>query len=151
MSVYSFKDVHASIDGPGGNFPLAGDEAGAAKEGITVEPTGDINTMTEGADGSYMHSLSASKGSTVTIRLLKTSTVNAQLQALLNYQRTSGSLWGRNTITIRDVARGDTITCSGAAFAKETGLGYTEQAGNNEWTFHVGKTDRQLGSGSPEK
>lgn len=149
MSVYSFKDVHATIDGPGGNFSLAGDEAGAAKEGITVEATGDINTMTGGADGSYMHSLSTDESGTVTIRLLKTSTVNAQLQTLLDYQRTSSARWGRNTITIRDVARGDTITCSGCAFVKPSAIGYTEQAGNNEWAFHAGKIQRQLGSGTP--
>jgi hypothetical protein len=58
--------------------------------------------------------------------------------------------WGRNTITIRDVARGDTITCSGAAFARPAPIGYTEQAGNIEWTFHAGKIQRQLGSGTPE-
>jgi len=150
MTVYSFKDVHASIDGPGGNFPLAGDEAGAAKEGITIEPTGDINTLVAGADGSFMHSLSGDETGTVTVRLLKTSTVNAQLQTLLDYQRTSSARWGRNTITIRDVARGDTITCSGAAFARPAPIGYTEQAGNIEWTFHAGKIQRQLGSGTPE-
>lgn len=149
-SVYSFKDVHASIDGPGGNFPLAGDEAGAAKEGISIEPTGDINTMTGGADGSYMHSLSGDESGTVTVRLLKTSSVNAQLQALCDYQRTSSARWGRNTITIRDVARGDTVTCSGVAFVKPAPIAYTEQAGIVEWSFHSGKIKRQLGSGTPE-
>lgn len=151
MSVYSFKDVQASIDGPGGSFPLSGDEAGAAQEGISVESTADINTLSVGADGGWMHSLSADRSGTVTVRLLKTSTVNAQLQTMLNYQATSSAYHGRNTITIRDVARGDTITCTGVAFAKPPPLTYAAQGGNNEWVFHAGKIERQLGTGTPEK
>lgn len=151
MSVYSFKDVHASIDGPGGSFPLAGDEAGAAQEGITVEATSDLNTLTAGADGAWMHSLSADRSGTVTVRLLKTSTVNAQLQTMLNYQSASSVYHGRNTITIRDVARGDTTTCTGVAFAKPPPVTYAAQGGITEWSFHAGKIERQLGTGTPEK
>lgn len=54
MGAYSFADVTASIDGPGGNFALTG---GAAEEGIKVEMAEDKNTMTAGADGEVMHSL----------------------------------------------------------------------------------------------
>lgn len=148
---YSFLDVQASIDGPGGNFPLAGEAAGIAEEGISIEPTGDKNTMTPGADGSWMHSLHADKSGTVTLRLLKTSTVNAQLQAMYNFQTTSSANHGKNTITIRDVARGDTITCSGVAFAKQPATPYAKAGGNIEWTFHAGSIEAQLGSGAPEK
>ena len=35
---YSFLDVQAAISGPGGNFPLAGDESGISEEGITIDP-----------------------------------------------------------------------------------------------------------------
>ena len=82
---YSFLDVQAAISGPGGNFPLAGDESGNSEEGITIEPTGDKNIMTVGADGSVMHSLKGDRSGTVTVRLLKTSTINAALQALYNF------------------------------------------------------------------
>ena len=83
---YSFLDVQAAISGPGGNFPLAGDESGNSEEGITIEPTGDKNIMTVGADGSVMHSLKGDRSGTVTVRLLKTSTINAALQALYDVE-----------------------------------------------------------------
>jgi hypothetical protein len=151
MSTYSFLDVQASIDGPGGNFPLAGDAAGIAEEGITIEPTGDKNGMTPGADGSWMHSLYGDKTGTVTVRLLKTSTVNAQLQNMYNFQTASSANHGKNVITVRDVARGDTVTCSGVAFAKQPTAAYAKDGGVMEWTFHAGSIEKQLGTGSPEK
>ena len=49
MPAYSFLDVSVSIDGPGGFFAIDG--GGVAEEGITIEPVGDKNTMTVGADG----------------------------------------------------------------------------------------------------
>ena len=44
MSTYSFLDVQATIVGPGGAFSL-GSGAGVAEEGISIEPTGEIDTM----------------------------------------------------------------------------------------------------------
>lgn len=143
---YSFLDVQAAISGPGGNFPLAGDESGNAEEGVTIEPTGDKNIMTVGADGSVMHSLKGDRSGTVTVRLLKTSTINAALQALYNYQTTSSSRHGQNTITIRDVARGDTITCQKVAFAKNASKTYDGSGGIMEWTFHAGTISALLGA-----
>lgn len=147
---YSFKDCQASIDGPGGSVILSGDEAGIASEGITIEATGDLNAMTIGADGAVMHSLSADRSGTVTVRLQQTSTVNRQLQVMQDYQAASAARHGQNTITIRDTARGDTITCTGVAFARFPGMTYAAQGGNREWVFHAGKIERQIGSGTPE-
>lgn len=147
---YSFLDVQAAIDGPGGNFPLAGDEAGIAQEGITIAPTGEVNVMSVGADGAYMHSLKGDKSGTVTVRLLRTSTVNRQLQEMYNHQTRSSSYHGRNVITVRDVARGDTITCEGCAFAKTPDKVFAAEGGNYEWIFHAGKIYGQVGSGDPE-
>ncbi|WP_413207762.1 phage structural protein [Rhodospirillum sp. A1_3_36] len=151
MPAYSFLDVHAAIDGPGGNIAIGGEESGTASEGISLDATGDKNAMTVGADGSVMHTLRADKSGTVTINLLKTSSMNAQLQNLLTYQEGSSARWGQNTITVRDTARGDTYTCTACAFAKDAPNGYAEQAGNVVWTFHAGRIDRQLGTGTPEK
>ncbi|MFR5647629.1 MAG: phage protein [Bilophila wadsworthia] len=108
---YSFLDVQASIYGPGGNVSLAGDEAGVEQGGITVTPAGERSKMTVGADGSVMHSLLGDKSGTVSVKLLKTSSVNAALQIMYNLQTTTGAQHGMNTIVIRDVARGDVITC----------------------------------------
>lgn len=151
MTVYSFLDVHAAISGPGGNFPLSGEEAGAAEEGISIEPTADKSTMVEGADGGWMHSLHGGSSGTVTVRLLKTSTINAQLMAMHDHQTSSATRHGRNTITIRDTARGDVITCSGVAFARTPPLAYAKTAGTIEWVFHAGRIARTLGTGTPEK
>lgn len=116
---YSFLDVQASIYGPGGNVSLAGDEAGVEQGGITVTPAGERSKMTVGADGSVMHSLLGDKSGTVSVKLLKTSSVNAALQIMYNLQTTTGAQHGMNTIVIRDVARGDVITCQNCAFAKQ--------------------------------
>lgn len=102
--------------------------------------------MTVGADGSVMHSLKGDRSGTVTVRLLKTSTINAALQALYNYQTTSSSRHGQNTITIRDVARGDTITCQKVAFAKNASKTYAGDGGIMEWTFHAGTISALLGA-----
>lgn len=142
---YSFLDVTAAIDGPGGNFPLGGEEGGVADEGITITATGDKNVMTPGADGSWMHSLKADKSATVTVTLLKTSPVNALLMNLYTYQTTSSRNHGQNVITIRDIARGDHITCQGVAFAKVPDMAYATEGGTVQWSFHAGAVSFNLG------
>ena len=149
MSSYSFKDVVATIVGPGGSFNLAAGAA-VAEEGITVEPTQDKNVMTMGADGSGMHSLVADESSAVTVRLLKTSPVNAQLSAMYNLQTNLSSSHGRNIITVRDVARGDHIILSKVAFKKRPPLNFAKEGGIVEWTFDAIKTVILLGIGTPE-
>ena len=144
---YSFNEVKAAIVGPGGSFPI-GAGAGAAEEGITVEAREDFDTLTMGADGSAMHSLHMDRSGKVTIRLLKTSPVNAQLDAMKNLQRSSGALHGVNTITIRQIASNDVITCQQVAFSKEPTITYAKEAGTNEWEFSVGIMFRTLGSGT---
>lgn len=149
MSSYSFLDVDAAIEGPGGSFQL-GSGSGVATEGISVAPTGEKNIMQIGADGSVMHSLRADKSGTITLTLQKTSQTNAKLQNLFNYQSQSSQYWGRNTITIRNSATGDLITCSKVAFASSLELSYQEDGGTSSWTFHAGIIDPKLGTGTPE-
>lgn len=146
MGAYSFADVTASIDGPGGNFALTG---GASEEGIKIEMAEDKNTMTAGSDGEVMHSLHAANHGTVTISLLKTSPVNAQMMTMYNYQTASSARHGQNTITVRDSARGDLITCTLVAFKKAPALAYSKEGGMNEWTFDAGKIVQVLGTGTP--
>ena len=47
---YSFLDVQCSMTGPGG-VAVMGGSSGAAKEGITFEPSEDIGSLTIGAGG----------------------------------------------------------------------------------------------------
>ena len=113
---YSFLDVQASIYGPGGNVSLAGDEAGVEQGGITVTPAGERSKMTVAA-----------------------------LQIMYNLQTTTGAQHGMNTIVIRDVARGDVITCQNCAFAKQPAITYGTDAGAVEWTFNAGSISFLLG------
>lgn len=149
MGAYSFLDVHASLEGPGGSLQL-GSGAGTAEEGITVEPGGDKNIMTVGADGSVMHSLRADASGTVTVTLLRTSSVNAQLQTLYNFQTSSSRHHGQNTLVVRNAVSGDVITCTNCAFAKAIANPYAVEGGKLAWAFHAGKIDTKLGTGTPE-
>lgn len=146
MGVYSFLNVTAAISGPGGAANL-GSGAAVAEEGITVEPAEDKNVMTIGADGQGQHSLVASDARTATIRLLKTSPVNALLMLMYNVQSASSSLWGQNVITIVDTGRNDLITLQACAFKKVPSLTYAKEGGMNEWVFDCIKGDAVLGAG----
>lgn len=148
MATYSFIDVGAALDGPGGSINL-GFGAGVAEEGITIERVEDMNTMTTGADGSVMHSLHASSSSTVRVRLLKTSPTNALLQNMLNFQRLGGANHGHNLIRVQDHLRGDIVTCRDVAFTGPPSLTWAKQGQMNEWVFHAGHTDPILGIGLP--
>lgn len=142
---YSFKDFQATLSGPGGVIDL-GFGSGSAEEGVTVTMNEDKNNMVLGADGSVMHSLHAADGGTITVRLLKTSNVNALLMAMYNFQRATSATWGINVFTIRDVARGDAITGIKAAFKKIPDLTYAKDGNTNEWTFDVGIMAHVLGT-----
>jgi hypothetical protein len=146
-NTYSFAAVQATIVGPGGATPL-GNSAGAAEEGITTAPKEEKNTMQVGADDSIMHALHAANPGRVTIRLLKTSPVNAILSAMYNFQRSSPGNWGQNTIVVSDTFRGDICTLSVAAFVGNPALTYDKAGRFNEWVFE-GRLIEQLGAGVP--
>lgn len=146
MGVYSFLSVQASISGPGGNLPL-GNGAAAAEEGITFAMNEDKNTMTLGAGGEGMHSLHAAKGGTVTIRLLKTSPVNAALMEMYNLQTSNPALHGRNTLSVRDTFRGDVAVARECAFKKVPDLTWAKDGNTNEWLFDAVSIDPKLGAG----
>lgn len=149
MSTYSFLDCNAAINGPGGSINL-GAGAGAAEEGITIVPVEDKNIMQIGAGGQGQHSLVAGEASTVTVTLLKTSPVNAQLMNMYNYQTSSSALHGRNVVSVTDFARGDAITLRKVAFKRVPDLNYAKEAGTNVWVFDAINTGRTLGTGTPE-
>jgi hypothetical protein len=145
MAAYSFLDITASISGSGGSFSLKG---GNAPEGITVVADNDTTETVTGADGAIMHSLmEQGKTATVTVTLLKTSPVNAQLQQLYNSQSQSSATWGDNVISISDIVRGDDITVSDAAFIRQADANYAASAGTMAWTFRGKITSKTLGGG----
>lgn len=147
MGTYSFKDVKATITGPGGNFPL-GDGAGNSDEGIKTAMTEDKASSVTGADGALMHSLHAGRLGTITVSLLKTSPTNALLNALYNAQSESAALSGQNVIVIVNPASGDVVTGTQMIFVKHPDLVYAKDGNNNEWEFR-GLLTQVLGTGVP--
>lgn len=142
---YSFLAVKAALVGPGVAVSL-GDGAGSADEGISFESTQEINTLTTGAGGEAMHSLHADKSGRAMVRLLKTSPMNALLQAAFNIQTSNPLYHGRNTLSLADGSTGDVINCSQVAFARGVPLTYAKDGNINVWEFHCGRIDRYLGS-----
>ena len=149
MPAYSFQSVHCAIVGPGGAFQLGGQGAGNAEEGITITKD-EKNTRTMGAEGSVMHSLHASEGGKITVRLLKTSPIHLQLTAMYQFQRTQSSNWGQNTIVLTDIERGDVYTMTQCAFSKFPDNVYARDGNVIDWEFDVGFVEPLLGIGTPD-
>lgn len=134
MKTYSFQDVQAAIVGPGGAFNI-GTGAGVADEGITITAASEMSTMTIGADGLGMHTLHADRSGKITVRVLKTSPVNALLMAMLQFQRISAANHGQNTITVTHTSLGDVTTAQMVAFSKVPDNAYAKNADIREWNF----------------
>ena len=149
LFTYSFLDTLATLqDGATGQFFALASGAGVAEEGITVEQVADVDDMVIGIDGVPVHSLVANKGAHVTVRLLKTSPINALLQNLLQQNRNTAATWGQMTIRVSNGPLGDNITNQACAFAKVPNITYAKDAGMNEWRFNVGICDVLLGAGA---
>lgn len=144
MPTYSFLDVTATLVAAGASIDL-GAGASVAEEGIEINPVGDKNTMTIGADGEGMHSLHADKSGNVIFRFLKTSPVNAKLMALYDAQSLSSLLWGTNLIRISNPTVGDIAAARSCAFKRRPNLKYAKDADIVEWHFDAIKTDIILG------
>lgn len=147
MATFSFLDVTLTITGPGGSFIIGGQGAANAEEGFDIEMAQDKNTMQQGADGSVAHSLAASNSAMLTVRLLKTSPVNSMLSSLYNTQKASSSLWGQNTITMKNITSGDSYTMAQCAFKRFPKNTYGKDANMLEWQFDVGISGAALGGG----
>ncbi|MBD2782538.1 MULTISPECIES: phage structural protein [Xenorhabdus] len=145
MATYSFQDVSATITGVGGHVNLA-NGAATSEEGLTVAMSDAKNTMTVGADGEVMHSLSAGKHGTITVVLLKTSPANAKLMLMYNAQQFSSATWGNNFILIRNTASGDTIAARSVAFQKIPDISNAKTGNTVSWVFDCGKIDTVLGT-----
>jgi hypothetical protein len=148
MSAYSFLSVAASIVGPGLNAQI-GSTSGAAKEGLTAEYDEDKNAVTTGADGTIMTSLKATMTGKITVRLLKTSPINAILSQAFNFQRTSPANTGQNNIRVVDKIRGDVVTGRQMAFVRYATNAWSEEGNVLEWQF-IGLMNETLGAGIPD-
>lgn len=144
-TTYSFLDCNAALIGPGGAISL-GAGAGAAEEGVTITPTGDIAGMMIGADGSGQHNLYADKSGKITVQLLKTSPTNALLSAMLAFQRASGATFGQNTFALNDSSRGDVVSAQGVAFSKVPDLKWAKDGEPVTWEFNAIRIEITLGA-----
>jgi hypothetical protein len=145
LATYSFEDVQCSIRGPGGGFPLGAGSANS-EEGITVTMDEEKNKKDVGADGAGMNTLRASDAGSISLSLLKTSPVNAQLSQLYNFQKQSSGTWGQNVMTIRNPVTGDEATCQGVAFKKLPDRTDSKDPKMNTWTFDAISIDQDLAS-----
>lgn len=147
VTTYSYTDVLAAISGPGGQFTLGGPDTAAAEEGITITWGEENNTQNIGADGSVMNSMHASRAGSVTFRYQLASPIRKPLSDLWTFQRQSSIFWGRNVITIEQVALQDVFNLSGCAFVRFATTTYPKIGTMQEWEFHVGVIDPRLGPG----
>lgn len=146
-AAYSFLNIQASIVGPGGNINI-GQGAGVSEEGITVEQIEEKGDTKVGADGTLMQTLRASNLGRMTVRLLKTSLANQQLNQMYNFQKSVSAAWGNNVIVVSDTARGDLLSGTQMAFTKQPNIVYSKDGNMNEWVF-TGNIEELLGSGQP--
>jgi hypothetical protein len=143
---YSFLSVLATIVGPNGAFSM-GSSSGVAEEGITIAFDEEQDTMQKGADGTGMHSLHAWQGGQVTVRFLKTSPVNAQLQGMYDLDRASPADHGQNTIVVTWIDAGDVTTATQCGFAKFPTNSYAKDGALLEWVFNAIRINPLLGAG----
>lgn len=148
MGVYSFENCEIAIKGPNGAFSMGNGE-GIAEEGITISMEGAKVSTTWGADGIPMHSLHASRGAKVSLKVQKTSPLNAKLNTMYRRDSSSSAFCGQNTITTRNPVSGDNAVCTSCAFEKHPDLVYAKEAGLMDWTFIAGYADEILGDGGP--
>lgn len=143
---YSFKDITASIKGPGGSFSLS--DEGVADEGITVAMIDDKTSMVTGASGDGMHSLHAAKAGRVTIRILQNSPNRKRLNDMYNFQSESSARTGQNTIVVSNPLWGDDHICQYGAFVKQPDFTKAKDGGILEWVLNFILVDTVLGDGS---
>ncbi len=148
MGAYSFLNVQMSINGPAIAAQI-GSSAGSAKEGISISFDEDKGTVTTGADGTIMTSLHAGQTGKITVRLLKTSAINAVLSQAYAFQRQSSVNWGTNTIRLVDKIRGDVANGVQMQFVKFPDNDWAEDGNIITWVFQ-GIVRELLGNGVPD-
>lgn len=137
LAVYSFTDVAGSINGPGGQIPF-GMGYGLAEEGITFEQIEAKNKMMTGVEGNALHSMIANDAAKCTIHVLKTSPLNASLNAMYEVQKANPGSWGTNVITTANPITGDQYTGSQGAFKQRPANSYAKDPNQIAWEFDIG-------------
>lgn len=148
MATYAFASFQGAISGVGGSFNI-GFGAGISDGGISTTMAEDKNNATTGADGTVMHALRAGNLGRITIRCLKTSTLNARLSYMYNLQKQTPAAWGQNVVSGADVIRGDNFVLAQAAFVKFPDNTWDKDGKDIEWEL-TGNLEEQIGAGTPD-
>ena len=143
-ATYSFLDVLATLTAPTASIRLS--DNGIAREGIRISMSDEKDRMQIGADGSGQHSLNASNAGRVTVALLKTSPINAQLSTLYNYQKASAANWGNIQISVTNLTTGDDVTAVQGAFVKRPDLIYDVDGPMLAWEFNFVSIEGVIGN-----
>lgn len=147
MTTYSFLDVALSISGPNISATIGGTGTGSAEEGFSVMFEEDSDVMTQGADGSVMHSLTAALRGRIELHILKTSPLNAQLSSAWALDRLNGSQqWAKNQLSVRNPVSGDTYSANECGIRKHADNNYAMRGNILTWVFNCSKIDPALGS-----
>lgn len=145
---YSFMDFVGTYSGPEGVFDLTAQDV--ASEGVTIAFAEDQATMTMGANGDGMHNLNAARSGTLTLRVLKTGSINAILSRIFSVSTLSSAAYGRGLITTRNVGTGDTFVCEKCGIRKFPDNVNAVAGGTNEWVFNSIRITPTLGDGNPQ-
>lgn len=141
---YSFKDVVATLNAPGGTISL-GEGANVSEEGIRCSQVEEKTFTQVGADGSVAYSLNQAELFRITVSLLKTSPTNQLLSGMYAFQKQSSLFWGQGTLVVANIVTGDQYNCAQVAFVKFPENDFAKQARVIPWEFYAGQVEVVLG------
>lgn len=132
-SVFSFADVSAVISHPSvGQFTITGKGVGS----ITVSNSNDETQHDTAADGSVMVSKIDTENGTVAIALQQTSAAHRWMKKWHAFLKVSpASEWTKTSITIRNPAIGETITCTGVSPQKKADRAFHQAGQQVTWNL----------------
>lgn len=128
--IKSYSLLGCTIDFGG---PLKGFGEGDA---ITIAPTSDSFTLTEGVDGTAVLSATGSEAFTIKVKLLHTSLANALMSALWVASKQAGGLFV--PFLYRDNASVDVFTSPRAMITRPPDLVRSNKPSTQEWSITAG-------------
>jgi hypothetical protein len=138
-TTYSFTDHIITITSPVYKaYSLNGQGLGE----VNISYANDNTMHDNSADGQVMVSKIISNNGTVNMTLQQTSELNKWLFGAFNkLYALPSNFWTSISITIRSIASGDVVTCTGVSFTKRSDKPYQAQGQMITWNFMAAKID----------
>lgn len=114
-------------------------------EFITIEQMADQFTSVVGSDGEVARSKTNDRRVKVTLKLLQTSSTNAQLSAALNNDLNSPNGSGIGTCSVQDLNGASICSGSSAWITKMPDESYDRGAKSREWVIEIANGNRTVG------